>query len=581
MYEHNNLNRRLFLGTSLTAAAAVLPTFSTSPAYGKLQTENQNRIPVGMNLSGISDYDVGFPFINQMWGSRLWLTRFAEEQGPWDTNQHKVMEVDENGYPIEVPFKGSDGKMHTCFTILPNRGKAGKYILRYDGEGEFAGEGGTKIIDKKPGEITLTMLHKHTENFDGIKIVKSKKGNNIHNIRVVAEEFANHDLAKSAFIPEFVEYCRQFHALRFMDWLGTNNSINSKWADRKKLTFFTQQGESGDAMGLYGQPMEQWKKKYASGVAIELCIDIANQAGCHAWLCVPHLADDDYIEQMAKLTLNRLDPKLKVYIEYSNEVWNWQFQQSQWNLNSKQTGDLANQLGVDGWNKKKEQKFNEFGYCKNGSGENFPERIASNSLRVFKIWSRVFDGENRKRLVRVASGQAAWFDVTKRSLETVMKNGGCDAVTVAGYFGPNEKVYQKWETAGKNLTSDDVIADMKNDIAIEVAKQGTFIRELCQKHKVDFLAYEGGQHIQPEGQQEKAYMPALKASQYSQGMYECYMQLLKQMKEADCKLFMAFASIGMQGNKYGSWGHVESYTQPLKEAPKMRALVDSNTTKAK
>jgi hypothetical protein len=42
------------------------------------------------------------------------------------------------------------------------------------------------------------------------------------------------------------------------------------------------------------------------------------------------MADDAYIEQFAKQVYDTIDPDLTVYVELSNEVWNWQFEQAVW-----------------------------------------------------------------------------------------------------------------------------------------------------------------------------------------------------------------------------------------------------------
>ena len=39
------------------------------------------------------------------------------------------------------------------------------------------------------------------------------------------------------------------------------------------------------------------------------------------WFSIPHRADD-YVRHFAETVRESLDPILKVYIEYSNEVWN-------------------------------------------------------------------------------------------------------------------------------------------------------------------------------------------------------------------------------------------------------------------
>lgn len=43
--------------------------------------------------------------------------------------------------------------------------------------------------------------------------------------------------------------------------------------------------------------------------------------GANAWISIPHLADDDYITELANLLKDNLRPDIKVLIEYSNEVW--------------------------------------------------------------------------------------------------------------------------------------------------------------------------------------------------------------------------------------------------------------------
>ena len=45
------------------------------------------------------------------------------------------------------------------------------------------------------------------------------------------------------------------------------------------------------------------------------------------------MVDDDYVTNLAKVLYNKLNPNLHVYVEYSNEVWNYGFSQASWALN--------------------------------------------------------------------------------------------------------------------------------------------------------------------------------------------------------------------------------------------------------
>ena len=59
---------------------------------------------------------------------------------------------------------------------------------------------------------------------------------------------------------------------------------------------------------------------------LESIVELANEAHKDLWVQVPAMATNDYVTQLAQLIHQRLDPALKVYVEYSNEDWNssWQ-----------------------------------------------------------------------------------------------------------------------------------------------------------------------------------------------------------------------------------------------------------------
>ncbi|MGL1386132.1 hypothetical protein ACSTJO_00120, partial [Vibrio parahaemolyticus] len=65
-----------------------------------------------------------------------------------------------------------------------------------------------------------------------IAIRRSVRGNHIRNIRVVPIQHETVDLNREPFLPEFLAFCKGWHCLRFMDLLGTNNSIDQAWARR-------------------------------------------------------------------------------------------------------------------------------------------------------------------------------------------------------------------------------------------------------------------------------------------------------------------------------------------------------------
>lgn len=65
-----------------------------------------------------------------------------------------------------------------------------------------------------------------------------------------------------------------------------------------------------------------------TGFPIETIVDLANQLNVYPWICLPHMADDNYVTQCATYVRDNLSVGLTVYFELSNEVWNSQFTQT-------------------------------------------------------------------------------------------------------------------------------------------------------------------------------------------------------------------------------------------------------------
>jgi hypothetical protein len=93
-----------------------------------------------------------------------------------------------------------------------------------------------------------------------------------------------------------------------MDWGAINNSPVVSWSERAHIDDRS-----------YGS---------SKGVPFESMISLANKLNKNVWICVPHQADDDFVMQMATMFRDNLQSGLTIYLEYSNEVWNWIFGQS-------------------------------------------------------------------------------------------------------------------------------------------------------------------------------------------------------------------------------------------------------------
>lgn len=525
-------------------------------------------LPIGMNLANIADWEPGFPFRNLFLGARPWLTRNLSGKGPFNTNAQEYFRYDPNGYPLEVPVNvaGID-EPQTVFTFLPQPRKSGRHVLLYDGDGELSGLSSVKVIQRRPGRLVLH-LEADEEKKQVIAIKRSNPENHVRNLRLVPEDEEAIDLAAYPFIPEFLEFCRPFHCLRFMEWGKTNNSLQENWSDRKRPNFYTMVGKDGDPEGTWRKKPTAFDRLYAGGVAYEYMIQLCNMLKTDMWVCVPHRATDDYIAQLARLVRDNLDPSLKVYLEYSNEVWNWGFVQAQWMLKSPLAGALVEAKGGFPWKN-----------AARTEGKDHPERIGALFRRTFEIWEREWE-KAHDRLIRVCSVQVGWADASQRTLRWCVENGGADAVSPAAYIGATKEIYKKWELAGQQLTADAVIDDMF-ELLLEKRSSGNLLEIIsyARRKGLTYVAYEGGQGIQPERQAEHPYNAAIAAAQAHPRMYDLYIELLGLHRDLDCRMLGHFSSVGKQGTRWGSWGAKASYLEPNETSPKMRALLACNSNR--
>lgn len=520
---------------------------------GSLFNEDSEKLPVGMNVNGTGPYTWGMPFTDLMKSSGTWYT-FVPGEPKFDTEKLKYMALDSEGYPLEIPSPlepETEGPPQCVRFLVNNMYKKGRYKFLYEGEGEFRFDKELNKVEKD-GDIILTFTGNGTT--PAIEIRKSKKGNHIRNIRIISVDDVE---AKSLFDPLFLEGLKPFHCLRFMDWMAINHSPQTHWDTRAKVNYYTQSTNKG--------------------VAIEYAIELCNLLKCDAWFCVPHMATDDYIKNFAILVRDTLDPSLKVYLEYSNELWNFLFSQSSYVLKNA-PGAIDSQVSKD----LEEIK------------EGYPEKDAYMMKRVFEIWTEEFGDLHKHRLIRVAAIHTALSDSTRRILNFLYSKRNnenerpCDAVAGTGYFYVKESDYKEWDSiAQKNPLS--VTPEMVIDAAGEglpILKRDT-INTIRFTHGLDYIVYEGGQHLVPVFPKSPSNEAIWKA-QTNSGMHDLYKELfhIETIPEINCKLFCAYKYVGAQESVFGSWGHLgnlsqlrNNFNKIVELAPKYAALLEANLQK--
>ena len=158
--------------------------------------------------------------------------------------------------------------------------------------------------------------------------------------------------------------------------MATNHSTQGEWSDRPTPDSSIFSGEIA---------------------SIEAMVELANRTDTDPWFTMPHMATDEYVTNFANYVKDNLDPELKVYVEYSNEVWNNDFAQGWW---------IENQ-GIEEF---AESTVGDFGKRMDWFGKRTTE--------ITQMWDEVY-GEDKERVVGVLGAQAANNWTVQKTLKLI------------------------------------------------------------------------------------------------------------------------------------------------------------------
>jgi len=348
-----------------------------------------------------------------------------------------------------------------------------------------------------------------------------------------------------------------------MDWGKTNGSNDSSWQQRTLKTELNQRK-----------------------LAFEWMIDLGNKIDRNIWICVPHKVvsrdtldggTNNYVKKLAIMVKTGVDmmdidldqpafadlanmtrqelifeggvpvceplkPHLQLYIEYSNETWNFApaFTQSHYCVNEGEALDLApsNDEYYDG------RRFHAWA-----------------ALRIFEEMEAVF-GAGTPRLVKIdayhSGGQQHLSDHLNIYDNPNHNPQGIypDAFSPAPYFGH-----------GQDGASGTIVADLATAVlneAAEVKNDRDYLDNAgsTRGREFKFIAYEGGQHVTTNADQINN----------DPAMYDLYMQYLDSMASA----FDEFCHYAHSGawSEGGAWGAKDHIGQDIADAHKYLAIVD-------
>jgi hypothetical protein len=520
---------------------------------------------LGTNLDAVIDFSPQVPFLDLFKLSRDWYTQSASV---FDTEEAFRLNLDADGWVRSLAPTGNGPALFTrACTLVFSMGAvtggteegrfpypAGDYVVRYDGEGTLEYNFAASRISGSTGRdvIRVTPLEPGIQ----ICITQSDPGNNgnyLRNIRLYAP--GHEALAEDAiFDPEFLARLAPFGALRFMDWMRTNDSTQAEVETR---------------------PLpEHARYSTEAGVPAEIMAALANTLEAKPWFNMPHRATDAYVTEFATVIRNTLDSDLDVYVEYSNEIWNNQFLQ----------GSFIEEEGIE--------KFAAM------PGSNFDRRLnrfGERTAEICDIWREVF-GNDAGRVNCVMGGQAANTFIAQEALECPMsslapcRDHGITALAIAPYIGDSiglpdfESTVEDWtedDDGGlgqlfTELNTESVLGDAEGGLPT-VRDRIAFHAELALDQGVELLAYEGGQHLVGVGAPAENFQlnTLFDAANRDARMGALYKSYLNTWIAEGGGLFMHFSDTGSY-SRFGRWGALELPDQS--GSPKYNALVQISRT---
>lgn len=501
----------------------------------------------GVNLGGVDYWSTDYPFVDIFKMNSGWCLTNDRYMGDgtdgWCGGRQYMpqLQTDENGYPLELPFRppgATTGQVaQTIFLRAPVWPELGTYTVLYDGEGDINIDFNVTNVRKTPGKITFDAVSS-SENGVRLIITRSTRGNHIRNIRVIMPGYLD-TYEDEPFYPPYLDKLEGFKAIRYMDWAKTNSSQVERWSDRVRADSLTQAGPYG--------------------VSPEYMVMLANEIGADIWVTVPTRADDSYVRGLAQLFESELGSGQKVYIEYTNEIWNWIFPQVDYAIQK------GCELDLQPENDNCTNPNLDRGYRWNAGLRYYTMR----SLEIFRIFEQEFGGSDR--LVRVLGTQVAWDHPTRQILgaldnsRTNPRNQEVDAVALAPYFGPANL------PNGYDSTLDQILAAGENGIA-QTDAWVKMTKAITEPRGLKLIAYEGGQHYaSPNAPQH--FTDKLIAANRDPRMKDLYFKSLDSWFGNGGGIFMHFNYIA-NPSKYGSWGLLESVKQPISTAYKYQALAE-------
>lgn len=594
------------------------------------QNLSNSTSPLGTNVPTLDQSEAVW-LINQFPRSSGWLTQCDETCGyQWDTQEQNQLVLDSNGWVRS--FGSNPNRKFTSVAVALYAGAShiapqGNWTVLYDGQGtiDYGFNPFVQVVSRSPGRdvIKITPTTPQTDSLLRIRLSNINPSNYLRNIRVIlpggicgSDSTAYAATATACiqgnfrsfeqiyttqrFHPLLLKELKPYRVLRFMQFMGTvSDQLNAENLNQVQQTrLWSQRTQLSHALWTKSGPPPH-----------ELMFELSNEVAADAWVNVNFWAKDEYVRNLAITALNTLSPNLKVYLEWSNEVWNGAYPYGVYGAR------------IEQW---AQQRWPNATFPDGSPASGFTKRmnyVGMRSDQICRIWKSVW-GAQSSRVQCVMPGGPFDYPAAEAlacpfyAAQARIANCASQMMAVASapYFGgyiddnPNTSGGNFNQLNAWTLQADGGLSSLFTELstgallALPTAVGGALspAREVMVANKqvanqfgLRLVAYEGGQHLTPlslggtgcgdwsipSGWTQANCTPYRRIQQLfmkanrDNRMSTLYGQYLNAWRQQGGDLFVHYHTLGQYSPQFGSWGSKEYAGQPEIQTPKYRALM--------
>lgn len=287
-------------------------------AIATQSTGKKSRGVIGVECPGVLEFDHYYIFRDVMRGANLresdpaLKNDYSTSPQNWDVDVSSPPQAADKVafprfYPVDINEEYNVRIRKKSDYDLP-----GTATIRVTGVSDvsqttFSADGSFTITSPENGYGEENLLSVFIEEHDGDTVIEIWAG-------TPPPEGVSRDDKNYMFHPKIIEAAKPYRFLRSMDY----NRINRSWNDDLAVL------STADLL-----PLDRSQADTQRGGHLRWFLNLCSVCGCDAWVNITHTADQSICDHYASECKTFLDenPGLEVYIEPSNECWNWGFWQ--------------------------------------------------------------------------------------------------------------------------------------------------------------------------------------------------------------------------------------------------------------